>query len=143
MKQIRIMAKPVSFFLTILMIIIFTPYQVVLAKMVTTETIIEVSRAHEARIYVNSVLARENVKAAMISHGVDMQEAKARVDSLSDAEVIRIADEIDKLPTGGNMGNIQPFPTWVGILILVVVAIVIYLFFSAVTPPTEVEKKSE
>ena len=79
-------------------------------------------------------------KNALRSQGIDPLEAKARIDSLSDAEIVRLADQIDKLPAGGAY---QIIPAWVAILILVAVALLIYLFISAVTPPTEVEKKSE
>ena len=75
MKSIRRMAKPVSLFLAILMITIFSPYQVVLAKMISTETVIESDRAYEARVYVNSVLAREDVMASLISQGIDIGNA--------------------------------------------------------------------
>jgi hypothetical protein len=102
MKSIRRMAKPGSLFLAILMIAIFTPYQVVLAKMVLTETVIESDRADEARVYVNSVLAREDLKAALMSQGIDMKEAKARIDSLSDTEIVLLADKIEQLPAGGD-----------------------------------------
>ena len=65
MKRIRRIVKPGSLFLVILMITVFTPYQTVLAKMISTETVIEAGRAHEARMYVNSVLAREDVVASL------------------------------------------------------------------------------
>jgi hypothetical protein len=100
MKSIRRMAKPISLLLAILMITIFTPYQVVLAKMISTETVIESDRANEARVYVNSVLAREDVMTVLMSQGIDMTEAKARIDSLSDAEIVSLAGEIEQLPAG-------------------------------------------
>jgi hypothetical protein len=37
--------------------------------------------------YLNDLLAREDLKAALVSQGIDPQEAQARIDSLSDAEV--------------------------------------------------------
>jgi hypothetical protein len=61
MKRLRRAVKPGSLFLAILMITVFTPYQTVLAKMISTETVIEVGRAHEARIYINSVLQRKGI----------------------------------------------------------------------------------
>ena len=80
MKRIRKMVKPCSLFLAILMITVFTPCQTVLAKMIATETVIEAGRAHEARMYVNSILAREDVMTSLISQGIDITEAKARLD---------------------------------------------------------------
>jgi hypothetical protein len=49
-------------------------------------------------------------------------EAQARIDSLSDAEVIRIADEIDKLPAGG---AIQVISTTTLVLIGIGVVLII------------------
>jgi hypothetical protein len=43
-------------------------------------------------------------------------EAKKRIDSLSDAEILQLADQIDKLPTGG---TIQVTSTWAAEAILV------------------------
>ena len=53
--------------------------------MVATETVIEAGRAHEARVYVNSVLAREDVMTSLISQGIDITEAKARLDNLTES----------------------------------------------------------
>ena len=81
----RRIVKPGSLFLAILMITVITPCQTVLAKMVATETVIGAGRAHEARVYVNSVLAREDVMTSLISQGIDITEAKARLDNLTES----------------------------------------------------------
>ena len=120
MKSIRRMAKPVSLFLAILMITIFTPYQTVLAKMILTETVIKSDRADEARVYVNSVLAREDLKAALMSQGIDMKEAKARIDSLSDTEIVLLADKIEQLPAGGD-----PLSTIIGAVVFIFLVLLI------------------
>ena len=118
MKLIRQKVKPVSLFLTIFMLLMSVPYQSALAAMVETETVIDMARGHEARDYVNSILVREDVQTVFISQGIDPREAKARVDSLSDAEVVRLADQIEQLPAGGDVGVIS-----VLVIILLVVLI--------------------
>jgi Family of unknown function (DUF6627) len=107
MKKIRQAAKPVSLFLTIFMLLMSVPYQSALAAMIGTETMIDIARGQEAREYVNTMLVREDVQATLIAHGIDPREAKARVDSLSDAEVVRLVDKIEQLPAGGDMGIIS------------------------------------
>jgi hypothetical protein len=102
MKKVRAMARPVSLFLAILMIVVFCPYQTVLAKMITAQTVLDTGRASAARAYINSVLAREDVTDALVSQGIDVQEAKARIDALSDAEVVAVADHMQHLPAGGS-----------------------------------------
>jgi hypothetical protein len=98
MKVIRRWVKPTSIALTILMLLISVPFQSVLAAMIGTETVMDSARGQEARAYLQQLLAREDVQAALIAHGIDPMEAKSRIDALSDDEVIRIADQIDQLP---------------------------------------------
>jgi hypothetical protein len=107
MKTIRQAAKPVSLFLTIFMLLMSVPYQSALAAMIGTETMIDIARGQEAREYVNTMLVREDVQTTLIAHGIDPREAKARVDSLSDAEVVRLVDQIEQLPAGGDIGIIS------------------------------------
>ena len=102
MKKVRAKARPVSLFLAILMILVFCPYQTVLANMITAQTLLDTGRASAARAYINSVLAREDVAATLVSDGIDVHEAKARIDALSDAEVVGIADHMKRLPAGGD-----------------------------------------
>jgi hypothetical protein len=104
MKAVRQTAKPVSIMMVILMLLLVVPYQTALAGMVGTETVLEVARGDEARIYLNQVLAREDMQTALIAQGIDPLEAEARVNSLSNAEVVRLAEQIEQLPAGGLTG---------------------------------------
>jgi hypothetical protein len=101
MRTIRQMTKPVSLLLTILMLLITAPYESALAVMIGTETVLDVAKAQEARDYLNGVLARVDVKNELTAQGIDPEEAKARLDSLSDAEVAQLAGKIRQLPAGG------------------------------------------
>jgi hypothetical protein len=69
--------------------------------MVGTETAVESARSQQARDYLNRVLASEDVATVLVAQGIDPVEARARVDSLSDAEVMRLARQIEQLPAGG------------------------------------------
>ncbi len=129
MKRIRRIVKPGSLFLVILMITVFTPCQTVLAKMVTTERVIDAGRAHEARVYVNSVLAREDVMTSLISQGIDMTEAKARLDNLTDSEIVSLADQIETAPAGGGA---------IGIIVGAAVVIIIVLVITDILGFTDV-----
>jgi hypothetical protein len=129
MKGIRRIAKPCSLFLAIFMITIFTPYQTVLAKMISTETVVEAGRAYEARMYVNSVLAREDVKSALISQGIDIQEVEARIFSLTDTEIVSLADQMENAPAGrGALGIV----VGAAVIILIVLLITDILGFTDV-----------
>ena len=126
MRRIRRIVKPGSLFLAILMITVFTPYQTVMAKMISTETVIEAGRAHEARMYVNSVLAREDVMASLMSQGIDMTEAKARVDNLTDSEIVSLADQIETAPAGGGAIGIIVGAAVVVFIVLVITDVLGY-----------------
>ena len=97
------------------------PYQSALAALVETETVLEMSRAEDARDYVKQVLAREEVKSALIVQGVDPFEAMARVDSLTDSEVMQLADQIEQLPAGGDALGLVVVVLVIVILVLVIV----------------------
>ena len=69
--------------------------------MVSTESIIHINRYQSPRDYINSLLAREEIQALLISQGIDPQEAQARIDHLADDEIGEFFIEIDRLPAGG------------------------------------------
>jgi hypothetical protein len=94
--------KPISICLTFLILNIFVPAHSVLAAMVDTEVLMDVDRGQEARQYLHELLARTDVQTKLVAQGIDPVEAAARMDSLSDEEIIRLADRIEQLPAGGS-----------------------------------------
>jgi hypothetical protein len=93
MKNFRMFLKPMGLFLAVFMLIISGPCQSAMAVM---------NRAQNAREYLNSLLAREDVRNGLVSHGIDPVEAKNRLDSLTDEEATRVADQLQALPAGGD-----------------------------------------
>jgi hypothetical protein len=120
------------FFLTILMLSITLPYQSVLAAMIETEDTLYLTRAQQARDEINNLLEREDVQSALVAQGINPIEAKARIDSLSDAEVVRLADQIDKLPAGGGYAVLSAGAA-IAILaaVVLIIAGLIYLAYRA------------
>ena len=103
MKLIRQRSKSASLFLITLMVLLTMPYQSVLAAMIETDAAMGITvQGQEARNTIKSILAREDVQTVLRAQGIDPLEARARVDSLTDAEAVRIADQIEELPAGGN-----------------------------------------
>jgi len=102
MKIMQQTAKPVSIFLAILLFLTAVPYQPALGAMIDTETALRASCAQEGREYLRAVLARKDVQNVLTGYGVDPEEAKARVNSLSDGEVVWLAERIEQIPSGGN-----------------------------------------
>ena len=118
MHPIRKKAQPVAILMIILTMLLSVPYQAAFAALVQTETMLDMSRGQEARETLKQFMARKDVRSAIISQGVDPLEADARLNSLSDAEVIQLADQIDQLPAGGGV---------LGLLIAVLVIVILVL----------------
>ena len=102
MRIIRKAVKPVSILLAMCMMLLSLPHKTAFAGIIGTETVLDATRGQEARDYLNRILAREDVRASLVAQGIDPLEAKARVESLSDAEVVSLADQIEELPAGGS-----------------------------------------
>ena len=119
MKAIRKNRRSVCICLTILTFLISVPFQAALGALVSTETILDTVHASSARDQLRQILARQDVQTALINQGVDPNEAQARVDSLTDAEVMKITDQINELPAGGEFGFV------IGILLIILLVVVI------------------
>ena len=102
MRMIRQAAKPISILLTICMLMVTVPYKSSFAGMIGTETALDMTRGQEARNYLKGIVAREDVQTALVAQGINPLEAKARIDSLSDAEAVDLADKIEQQPAGGS-----------------------------------------
>ena len=129
MKNIRIFLKPVGLFLAVFIFILSGPYQSAMAAMIGTESVINTDRAQNAREYLKSLLAREDVRNALVSQGIDSREAKNRIDSMTDEEATLVADQLQELPAGGNF-----FTT----LLIVALIIFLVLLFTDITGYTDI-----
>jgi hypothetical protein len=88
--------------MTISILLLAVPYQPVFAAMIGTETVIEMARAQKARDCLNRMMTREDVQTVFASYGINSIEAKARLDTLSNAEIMGLFDQIEQLPAGGS-----------------------------------------
>jgi hypothetical protein len=70
--------------------------------MIGTETIIDRARGQEARDYLNRMMIREDMQTTFTACGITPLEAKARLDTLSDAEIMRLYHQMEQLPAGGS-----------------------------------------
>ena len=121
--------KSVSILMTLLLVMISTPAGSVFAALVGTEAILENQDASGARDQVRSFFDRQDVQSVLTARGIDPAEAKARVDSLSDAEVMQIAEKIDGLPAGGDFWGTFVFVVIIIFLTLLVLEIMGYTDF--------------
>ena len=120
MRSIRKHTQTIGFIMAVTMLLISTPFQSALAALIDTETILDENQSQEARDYIKQLLAREDVRSALIAQGIDPLEAEARIASLSDSEIIELAEQIENLPAGqGALGLV------IAVLVIIVLVLVI------------------
>jgi len=120
MRSIRRHIQTIGFIMALMMLLISTPYQSAMAALIDTETVLDENRSQEARDYIKQLLAREDVRSALIAQGIDPLEAEARIASLSDSEIIELAEQIENLPAGqGALGFV------IAVLVIIVLVLVI------------------
>lgn len=90
--------------------------QVAVAAIVTTEQLVTAKQIDVKREQVRDWLARDEVRDLLVSRGVNPEQAKARVNSMTDQEVVMVSNKIDELPAGGDV---------VGLLLLIFLVLVI------------------
>ena len=92
------------------------------AAMVTTDEVVGAAAAPgDDRARIKSLLAREELRGELEALGILPDEALARIDSLSDAEIAMIAGKLDALPAGeGGVGLVV-------LLLLVILLIILFV----------------
>ena len=120
MHPIRKKGQPVAIIMIVITMLLSIPHQPAVAALVETEAMLDMNRGQEARETLKQFMARQEVKSAIVSQGIDPLEADARLNSLTDAEVIQLADQIDQLPAGGDILGFA-----IAVLIIVILVLVI------------------
>jgi hypothetical protein len=92
-------SRAIALTMTLVMLITSLPLGAAQAALITTDQVIGDAARHD-RGKVDAFLQRQDVRDQMVAFGVDPDEAKARVASLSDSEIRQIAGQIDQLPAG-------------------------------------------
>jgi len=76
--------------------------QTVNAAMIATEDVAKSTAAADARARLHEFLDRQDVHNVLEAWGVNAEEAKRRVNSLTDVEVAGIAGRLDQMPAGSS-----------------------------------------
>ena len=101
------------------------------AELIATEAVLHGAHTSgEARARVRALVAREDVAAELGRYGLTPEQAQARIDALSDAEVQRLAGRIDELPAGGSFGSV----VLIAALVVLILAITDYLGITTLFP---------
>ena len=105
MSFFRRIARTALVVLCALTLVISASLPTAMAGMIGTDSIIEQQEASAERERIQALLEREEVQAELAAYGVDPEEAKARVGSLSDMEVRQLAGQIPDEPAGEGVGT--------------------------------------
>jgi hypothetical protein len=87
------------------------------AAMVGTAQVIAAQQGSLDRARLASLLEREDLQRQLRAQGVDIQQARERVASLTDAEVARINQQFEQLPAGSD--------SVLGVLVLIFIVFII------------------
>lgn len=72
------------------------------AAVISTQQAMSAELRSATETQVLQAFARDDVRQAMVQFGVDPTDAESRVASLSDAELLQLQGQVDKLPAGGD-----------------------------------------
>lgn len=97
----------------------FAMLQSVGAAVIDTETAVAVEDRAAIVERFDARLARADVRQALQSLGVDAAQARARVDALTDAEIVQLDGKLAQLPAAGDAG-------W--FLLVVLLGVLVWLF---------------
>jgi len=87
------------------------------AGLIGTDQVVTAEQALAARGMVSSVVSRADVASQLQSLGLSPEAAKDRVAALSDAEVTKLAGQIQNLPAGADGG---------AVLLLILIGVLIW-----------------
>ncbi len=119
MKMIQKTIRPASIFGFILFLLISSFGQSARAAMIGTEAFLEADHRQQTRDHLHALIAREQIRDILVTQGISPQEARARIDSLTDDEIDQIADRITDMPAAGD--------AWGFVIIAGVVFIILFL----------------
>jgi hypothetical protein len=116
-KLCRFIALP----LAVIMFLISAPLTMVAnAALVSTDSVIGSLSAQQDRDKVLNFFSRDDVSSQFRSLGLPPDEARARVQAMSDEEVRQIAGKLDQIPAGEGVLGFIVFVIILGLLVLAV-----------------------
>lgn len=100
MKRFNLFGRTMVRLMAAVMMLVSMPIGYAQAGMVTTDQVLDAASVVEARENVVAFFARDDVRQQMESLGVDPDEAASRAATMTDAEVMQIAGQMEQLPAG-------------------------------------------
>lgn len=129
MKHFRSFQKLVACLVAVTFCYLTVAVAPVQAAMVGTADVLAVQQNDEARQKVRQFLERQDVVNHLQAMGVSMEEAQARVDTMTAEEINLLANKIDQMPAGGDA---------VGFLVALVIVVFVVLVITDIIGVTDV-----
>ena len=93
------------------------------AGIVGTDSFLSEQTLQQDRENLRDLMTRDEVRSMLEMNGLTVEEAQARVDSLTDAEVSQMAKKFDELPAAGDAA----------VVILIIALVVLVLELAGIT----------
>jgi len=100
--MIQFIAKPLSLFLIFSFLLLDFTATTAKAGIIGTETVINSVQGEDCRSKVMDFLDRQEVRDALVQKGISPEQAKNRVASLTDQEIVYLSKTMDQIPAGGD-----------------------------------------
>jgi len=142
-RQLRKKGQPIFILMIFLTLLISVPFQPALAALIETETVINPDRVKDTRVLLNQLMAREDVRTALLSYGINPVEIEARVAAMTDSEILQVKQSIDQLPAGGQLAPDAGFIVIAVLMILAFVVLLVLLISGVVYAGIKVSEQNE
>jgi hypothetical protein len=140
-QLLRKKGQPIFFLMIFLTLLISVPFQPALAALIETETVINPDCIKDTRVLLNQLMAREDVRTALLFYGINPAEAERRIAAMTDSEILQVKLAIDQLPAGGQVAPGGEIIIYAAVLALIAVVLFTLLVWLGVWAGTEAYSK--
>ena len=129
--------RSVAIGMAVLTFLMALPVDQAVAALVETELCKGELAADTIRTRLATLLAREEVRSALLQHGIRPAEAEARILALTDDELEQLGQQLGDLPAAGDMGMSG---AWIAVMVVLMVAIVAALIMFGVWTVNQMDR---
>jgi hypothetical protein len=123
--------------MAILAFLMAVPLDQAVAALVETESFKGELTGDSLRTRLVTLLARDEVKVALLQHGINPAEAEARILALTDDEVVHLGEKLGDLRAAGDMGMSGG---WIVVMVVGMVALIAVLIMFGVWAVNRIDR---
>ncbi len=95
------MNNPAHRLVAAVLVLLLAVAPAVQADVISTGSALQTQAREQQLTRIDTFFARDDVRNALIAHGVNPNDATRRINALTDSELQQLAARIDQLPAGG------------------------------------------